>query len=566
MRRGPLRCPMDCATCKGGQTIPGSRICTQSRTRRHAHGFSRAAIPPERHEPNREKRLVSSGHYVNVQPTPLLNTSLVTFSPSMAAELNLDKADCESMDFLQFMSGYTEVLPKMTSWCTPYTLSVAGSEISTGNMYGDGRSISVGEVVMDDGKRWELQLKGAGCTPFCRGFDGRAVLRSSLREFLASEAMYHLNVPTTRALCLVMSESESAPREWLGETLFEPCAMTCRVSSSFLRVGHLELFARRARDGSWGDPGSELRQLVMHAMRREYPECWDADDTTEPRVKRMLRPMALRMARLAAEWWRVGFCQGNFQSDNCHLGGKTSDFGPFGFMEKYNPHYCSWTGGAEHFTFRLQPKAALANFASAIRALESLLDSDGREEAQELLREFPSLLAEAFADVRMQKLGLSFWDSEAAQLSDELLRLMERSQADWTLTWRQLALVAEEWDDLMETGSLLEPLDGCFYQPLSHDLERHWSQWLYAWLTRLRGEGAPEAAAECMRSVNPKYVPRNWMLLEAYEAAEAGNFQVSERLQSLFASPYAEHPEEEARYFRLTPPEMRLRPGVTVMT
>ena len=481
----------------------------------------------------------------------------------MAADLKLNESDCQSVDFLRFMSGDTAVLPAMKAWCTPYTLSVAGNEISTGNMYGDGRTISVGEVLIDE-SRWELQLKGAGCTPFCRGADGRAVLRSSLREFLASEAMHHLNVPTTRALCVVMSTSDSALREWIGETLFEPCAMTCRVCSSFLRVGHLELFARRARE-AWNNAGStELQELVIHAMRREYPECLDESD---PEVSRMLRPMALRMSRLVAEWWRVGFCQGNFQSDNCHLGGKTLDFGPFGFMEKYNPRYCSWTGGAENFSFHLQPKAALANFRSAIRAIDSLLDSDGREEAQSLLREFPLLLAEAFADVRMQKLGLSFWDSDAAELCDDLLRLMEESQADWTMLWRQLAVVAQEWDDLMESGRLLQPLKSCFYAPLTPELEAAWSQWLWQYLTRLRGEGGdPDEVAENMRGANPKYVPRNWMLLEAYEAAEAGNFQVAERLQSLFMSPYDEHPEEEMRYFRLTPPDMRLRPGVTVMT
>ena len=182
---------------------------------------------------------------------PLLDPCLVAYSPDVARDLGLSEEDCGSADFLQYVSGHVETMPKMRSWCTPYTLSVAGSEISTGNMYGDGRAISVGEVVVD-GSRWELQLKGAGSTPFCRGADGRAVIRSSLREFLASEAMHQLNVPTTRSLSLIMSLSESALREWLGERVYEPCAITCRVSRSFLRVGHLELFGRRARD-AWGE-------------------------------------------------------------------------------------------------------------------------------------------------------------------------------------------------------------------------------------------------------------------------------------------------------------------------
>ncbi|CAK9107751.1 unnamed protein product [Durusdinium trenchii] len=520
----------------------------------------------ELHRPNREKRLVSSGHFVRVEPTPLLNTSLVAFSPSMAQVLGLQSSDCESQEFLHFMSGQVEVLPKMKSWCTPYTLSVAGNEISTGNMYGDGRAISVGEVLLHD-DRWELQLKGAGCTPFCGGADGRAVLRSSLREFLASEAMYHLGVPSTWALCVVMSTSDTALREWVGETLFEPCAMTCRVARSFLRVGHLELFGRRARDFGSAEARLELEQLLRHVLAREYPECLDPqDDSLRPALMRMLRPMGERMAQLMAQWWRVGFCQGNFQSDNCHLGGRTLDFGPFGFLERYNPRYCSWSGGAEHFSFRLQPKAALQNLASAIRAMDCLLDSEGREEGQQVLRDFPALLAEAFAEVRMEKLGLCFWDSDAARLCDELLQLMEASAADWTLLWRRLADVAQDWDELMEGGRLLEPLQGSFYLPLSPELEAAWSRWLLRWLTRLQGEGDCEEVAQQMRRVNPKYVPRNWMLMEAYEAAEAGNFQVAQRLQQIFASPYEEHPEDEARYFRLAPVEMRTRPGVFVMS
>ena len=493
----------------------------------------------------------------------------MAYSSDMAGDLGLSEADCQSDDFLQYMSGFADTMPEMRSWCTPYTLSVAGNEISTGNMYGDGRAISVGEVVVD-GNRWELQLKGAGCTPFCRGADGRAVIRSSLREFLASEAMHHLNVPTTRGLCLIMSRSESALREWLGERVYEPCAITCRVSRSFLRVGHLELFGRRARDAWDGPARRELEQIVRHLIAREYPECFEGDEDLyqlQAPLRRMLLPMARRMAQLPAEWWRVGFCQGNFQSDNCLLGGRTMDYGPFGFMECYNPRWCSWTDGIDKFSFRNQPKAAYQNFTSAVRSIECLLDADGRQEAQRVLRAFPSLMAEAFAEVRMQKLGFSFWDDNGARLCDDLLVLMEQSGADWTLTWRCLATIAQDWDELMESGSLLTPLQRCFYQALSPDLERAWSQWLWEWLTRLREEGDdPDEVASRMRQVSPKYVPRNWMLMEAYEAAESGSFQLAQELLNLFSSPYDEHPEFESRYFRLAPPEVRTRPGVYVMS
>ncbi|CAK9010459.1 Protein adenylyltransferase SelO [Durusdinium trenchii] len=229
--------------------------------------------------------------------------------------------------------------------------------------------------------------------------------------------------------------------------------------------------------------------------------------------------------------------------------------------------------------------------------MDCLLDSEGREEGQQVLRDFPALLAEAFAEARsedgevgplllgaldglprtpwMEKTGKQrmgttggalgiLQDSDAARLCDELLQLMEASAADWTLLWRRLADVAQDWDELMEGGRLLEPLQGSFYLPLSPELEAAWSRWLLRWLTRLQGEGDCEEVAQQMRRVNPKYVPRNWMLMEAYEAAEAGNFQVAQRLQQIFASPYEEHPEDEARYFRLAPVEMRTRLAVVL--
>ena len=308
---------------------------------------------------------------------------------------------------------------------------------------------------------------------------------------------------------------------------------------------------------------------MRHLITREYPECLEHGEGTDLQapLRRMLLPMAKRMAQLPAEWWRVGFCQGNFQSDNCLLGGRTMDYGPFGFMERYNPRWCSWTGGIDKFSFGSQPKVAYQNFTSAIRSIECLLDTDGRKEAQTVLRAFPSLLAEAFAEVRMQKLGLSFWDERGAQLCDDLLTLMEQSGADWTLTWRCLATIAQDWEVLMECGSLTRPLQRCFYQSLTPDLEMAWSEWVWEWLSRLREEGDdPDDVASRMRQVSPKYIPRNWMLVEAYEAAESGSFQLAQDLLKLFSRPYDEHPEFERRYFRLAPPEVRTRVGVYVMS
>ena len=290
-------------------------LAALSRTCDHSW-LDRLHADPEhkQHEPNRTSRQVKSGHYVPVQPTPLRNPKLVSYSSQMAEELDLSEEECESAQFVQFFSGDINVVEGFRSWATPYALSIYGQEMyqncpfGTGNGYGDGRAISLGEVVPKTGKRWELQLKGGGQTPFCRGADGRAVLRSSVREFLVSEAMFNLGVPTTRALSLVVSETDTVRRPWYSNSdnsrsnmpdlddprfasipkeirqavlrqimeqtrdpdimITEQCAITCRVAPSFLRVGHVELFGRRAKK----DPSSreELRLIVEHALFREY--------------------------------------------------------------------------------------------------------------------------------------------------------------------------------------------------------------------------------------------------------------------------------------------------------
>lgn len=339
--------------------------------------------------PNKGMREVHSGHYVLVPPSPLPLPYLVIHSVSMATELGFSDAHCISEDFLRFFSGDVNVatpapmasaLAHLTTtatvpgtsaghdhrgsnsaavqtWSTPYALSIYGNfrnneqcPFRNGCGYGDGRAVSLGEVVSPvSQQRWELQVKGAGRTPFCRGADGRAVLRSSVREFLASEAMHHLGVPTTRALSLVVSRQEAvrrnAPEQNRRALLVEPCAMTCRVAPSFIRVGSIELFGRRIMAerhsmpcfGSGEPTPSEeeatrqLDLLVSHALQREFGGT--EAKTLQGRARELLSKTAEAVAGMCAEWIRVGFCQGNFNSDNCLLGGRTMDYGPFGFVE-----------------------------------------------------------------------------------------------------------------------------------------------------------------------------------------------------------------------------------------
>ena len=575
----------------------------------------------ERHAPNRRSREVRSGHYVRVRPRPLPEPALIAHSASMAAALGLTPGAFGAQgegagaptEAVRFFAGEQDLAPGLESWATPYALSIMGRRyknncpFGTGNGYGDGRALSVAEVLARDGDggRWELQLKGAGTTPFCRGGDGRAVLRSSVREFLASEAMHALRVPTTRALVLVVSGSETAKRPWysgrarpkiapddprlarfpehmraalasefnsqggrepdlMGE---EPCAITTRAATSFLRVGHVDLFSRRAETGQ-PEALEELRELVAHALDREFPDVLPSAPL-EQRARGLLSAFGERLAAMVAGWLRVGFCQGNFNADNCLVGGRTMDYGPFGFLDEYDPLFAKWTGSGEHFAFMNQPDAGLANFGTLAEALTLLLPG-GAAEAQEASREAAAAMDAAVANVWRVKFGLPDTDagrSAAASLWPELEGLLRGSRADWTLVWRQLAEVA-----LLDEGpdDLLEPLQAAFYAPLTpgDSAAADWVEFLRRWRKAAFSDGSPPGAVtERLRRENPKYIPREWMLVEAYDAAAAGDYGPVRELQDLFLDPYGEGTAQQAaRFFRRAPDEVLEKGGVAFMT
>lgn len=289
---------------------------------------------------------------------------------------------------------------KNEGWATGYALSIYGTEyymqcpFQTGNGYGDGRAISVLEAVINN-KRWEFQLKGAGRTPYCRGADGRAVLRSSVREFLAQEHMHSLGVPTSRSLTLFTSKKEQVTRPWFRDNSYskdpevmieEDVAITTRVAPSFIRVGQLELFGRRARKNEHPKAYDELKKIVLHLIHREYSDSINQDLNLEEKIIALAIEFKERLTSLVANWIRVGYCQGNFNSDNCATGGFTLDYGPFGFIDMFDPKYQPWTGGGMHFSFFNQPKAAQKNFKSFCSALKPLLAShpDTLEELEEI--------------------------------------------------------------------------------------------------------------------------------------------------------------------------------------
>ena len=514
-------------------------------------------------------RQVFSGHWVPVTPTAIPEPEYIAHSKTLFAELGLSDELAHDEQFKRLFSGdITAAAAPMRpyGWATGYALSIYGSEyiqqcpFGTGNGYGDGRAMSIIEGVFE-GQRWEMQLKGGGPTPYCRGADGRAVLRSSVREFLAQEFMHALGVPTSRSLTLYMSRAETVRRPWYSENsrsvdpdilVDNPAAISTRVAPSFLRVGQIELFARRARSHAHPEAMNELRLIVEHLIERNYRSEIDANLPFAAQVVELARLFRGRLTALVANWIRVGYCQGNFNSDNCAAGGFTLDYGPFGFCELFDLRFQPWTGGGEHFCFFNQPSAAEANYQMFWKALRPLLADNTAAEAElDAVRDgFGDAMAEAINAMWASKLGLS---SPAPELAQELLGLMLASKLDYTVFFRQLSAIPET----------IEALKASFYAGSSDALDAKWRGWLQQWRERLEAQGDLESASAAMQRVNPAITWREWLVAPAYEQAREAETTRIQELQEVFSAPYQAPPAELARYAQLKPREYFHAGGVS---
>ena len=517
-------------------------------------------------------REVFTGHYVPVNPTPIENPQYIAHSKSLFTELGFADSLAKSPDFIRMFSGDLSQVPeplRKSGWATGYALSIYGTEyyqqcpFGTGNGYGDGRAISVLEAVINS-KRWEMQLKGGGKTPYCRGADGRAVLRSSVREFLAQEHMHALGIPTSRSLSLYTSKTEKVSRPWYREHSYskdpevmisEPVAITTRVAPSFIRVGQIELFGRRARKNEHPQAMQELEQIVYHLIEREYSEVIGKNLPTVEKVLLLASEFRSRLTSLVANWIRVGYCQGNFNSDNCAAGGFTLDYGPFGFCDVYNPKYQPWTGGGEHFSFLNQPHAAKKNFHVFCMALLPLLrdNEDAQASLEEIDKGFSKVMQSKMTNMWASKLGLETFD---VTLFRELEILMHQTTVDYTLFFRELSHIPED----------IQLLKKSFYNKNtdSETLEQ-WSQWLEKWRAHINTSTlSQEALSKQMKRVNPKYTLREWFLVPAYQQADEGKYALTRELQEVMTHPYDEQSKEvEDKYYRLKPAELFQIAGIS---
>ncbi|RYZ43005.1 MAG: YdiU family protein [Myxococcaceae bacterium] len=497
-------------------------------------------------------RQVQGALWSRVQPTPVSAPRLVAYSPEVARLLGLEEDALRSESWVRVLAG-NALEPGMV----PYAANYGGHQFGHwAGQLGDGRAISLGELRAPDGGFFELQLKGAGRTPYSRRADGRAVLRSSIREFLCSEAMHHLGVPTTRALSLVAT-GDAVVRDMFydGHPEAEPGAIVCRVAPSFLRFGNFELCTSR------GDLAL-LKQLTDYTVTQFFPELGAPSKDT---YAAFFQEVARRTAKLMAQWQAVGFVHGVMNTDNMSILGLTIDYGPYGWVDDFDPGWTPNTTDAEHARYRFgnQPAIGMWNVERLGVALMPLFDGDESLLHAGMLEYQRALNAEMLARYAA-KLGLSSLEDEAdVERVNACLAWLGEQETDMTLFFRGLSRVV-----MSPTVPEVFPdvLRDAFYKPVPEPHLERGLQWLTSWWRRTRREDAePSELARRMDAVNPKYVLRNYLAQEAIDAAHAGDDSKVRQLLDVMRRPFDEQPGREA-YAARRPDWARSRPGCSALS
>ncbi len=508
-------------------------------------------------DPSPNRREVTGAAWSAALPTPVAAPRLLAHAREVAALVGFSEDDVAAPAFADVFGG-NALLPGMQ----PYAAVYGGHQFGHwAGQLGDGRAITLGEVVNASGERWELQLKGAGPTPFSRRADGRAVLRSSIREFLCSEAMHHLGVPTTRALSLVAT-GEDVVRDMFydGNSRLEPGAVVCRVAPSFVRFGTFELPTVR------GDTAL-LERLVDVTIDRDFPHLAGIADATEQRAE-WFGEVCERTARMVVEWMRVGFVHGVMNTDNMSILGLTIDYGPYGWIENYDPTWTPNTTDAQgrRYRFGQQPVIAQWNLTRLGAALVPLFGTP--DALQEGLDRYVAVYTDAHAAMTAAKFGLDIGNPASAPLAREGLEVIHAAEADHTLFFRALG----EIPDTLPEGpgvrtEALDLLGDVFYDPARLDAQRAaLTDWLRRWhaMTTAGGESAAARRAR-MHAVNPRYVLRNWLAQTAIDQAEAGDVSMVHTLLDVLRRPYDDQPEHAA--FAVKRPEWaRHRAGSSMLS
>jgi uncharacterized protein YdiU (UPF0061 family) len=458
--------------------------------------------------------------WASVTPTPVEQPLLLAYSTDMLRALDLTEDDIHSEPFLAAFSG-NRLLEGMVSFAACY----GGHQFGNwAGQLGDGRAISLCEVISSTGVRSELQLKGAGMTPYSRNADGRAVLRSSIREFLCSEAMHHLGIPTTRALCLI-GTGEKVRRDMFydGNPAWEQGAIVCRVSPSFIRFGNFEILAfRREYD--------LLQRLIDFTILRDFPEIVLH---SENYLENWFKLICQRTALLVVQWLRVGFVHGVMNTDNMSIMGLTLDYGPYGWIDNFDPGWTPNTTDADfkRYTLSQQPVMARWNLARLADALSTVLDDRSALD----IGWFDEAFAENLSMMLAAKFGFLQWRDKDAELVDTIFELMHRAEVDMTEFFRALATISQHAPDL-------KILQSAFYkEALYQNHSALFQDWLIHYAERLSTQqDTDEARRIRMNQVNPRFILRNYLAQQAIEAAMQNDMSVLHKLMAAACHPYDE--------------------------
>ena len=501
------------------------------------------------------RRQVKNACYSLVNPTAVSNPALLAYSPEMLANLDLDDSVASSEAFLAVLSG-NRILQQMQ----PYAMCYGGHQFGNwAGQLGDGRAIILGDVINHQGERWSLQLKGAGPTPYSRTADGLAVLRSSLREYLCSEAMYHLGVPTTRALSLVLT-GEQVLRDMFydGHPAYEAGAIVCRTAPSFLRFGNFQILT--AQHDIQG-----LKKLVDYCIQTDFPHLGAPSKAV---YIQWFEEICQRTADMIVHWQRVGFVHGVMNTDNMSILGLTIDYGPYGWLEDYDPDWTPNTtdAGGRRYRFGQQPQIAQWNLLQLAEAIYPLINEV--EPLEKALQQYSEYYHQKSADMHASKLGFRHSSDELLRLHASLDQLLREVETDMTLFYRSLARL----DMTLNLDQIEQELDGLFAEAWYQDTKENaqYRMHLLQWIEQYRNLLNQAAVAEpqrkfLMNQVNPKFILRNYLAQQAIDGIEQGDYTVLNDLTQAMKSPYEDLLEFDS-YCKRRPEWARHRAGCSMLS
>lgn len=506
-------------------------------------------------------RQVKGACHSFVLPTKVKAPNMVAYSKDMAELLGLTVADCESEQFAQVFVG-NEILLGMK----PYAMCYGGHQFGHwAGQLGDGRAINLGEVVNQQNQRWALQLKGAGLTPYSRSADGLAVLRSSVREFLCSEAMHHLGIPTTRALSLMLT-GEQVVRDMFydGNRKAEQGAVVCRVSPSFTRFGSFQIFTSRSETDL-------LRQFVDYTIRTDFPHLLKQNKQLDKdSYLTWFEEVCTKTAEMIVHWQRVGFVHGVMNTDNMSILGLTIDYGPYGWLDDYDPNWTPNTtdAGEKRYRYGQQPDIACWNLVQLANAIYPLVGDV--EPLQQAMEVYSKTFDSGWQAMMVHKLGLKKFDLETdSELCQQLLALLAEVETDMTIFYRKLALldislVVDESSD----EQLIEPLLDAYYRfdAVNESYRSRIASWLRKYIVRVQKDGTTQSdKMQRMNAANPKFVLRNYLSQLAIDKAEQGDFSMVNELLDVMRHPYDEQPDKQ-QFAEKRPDWARQRAGCSMLS